>query len=183
MKRLLLLGSLAITPVLVLACSDDDGEEDVPEDGASAEEQTVDVTASDFAFEPTEISVDPGQSVTIALANAGDAGHTFTIDGVDFEIEAEGGASAEGTFTAPDDSVRFYCRFHPDQMTGSISLSGPATDATDGATPDDTDDQTDGATPDETEDDETDGATPDDTDDDDDNGGDNSGPGSGGYGY
>jgi plastocyanin len=192
---MLLLATLVITPILVLACGDDD-EEHVPEDGSSAEALTVDVTATDFAFDPTEISVQPGQAVTIALANSGEADHTFTIDELDFEIEAGGGESVEGTFTAPTDSVRFYCRFH-DEMTGTISSTGPVTGGTDGPSPDETGgatpDDTDGATPDDTDDaspspDDTDDHDEDDEDDNsgsdsDDSGSDSGGGGSGSGGY
>ena len=41
----------------------------------------------------------------------------------DAEVEAEGGESATTTFTAPESgTVEFICKYHPDQMTGEISV-------------------------------------------------------------
>jgi hypothetical protein len=43
------------------------------------------------------------------------------------ETEAEGGESAEVSFTAPEEgAVEFHCKYHPDQMTGEISVDGSA---------------------------------------------------------
>jgi plastocyanin len=104
------------------ACGDDGGD-----GGGGAENgggsQSVDLTAQDFAFDPATIEVDAGTEVELTFTNEDDVEHSFTAEELDAEVEAEGGESATTTFTAPDSgTVEFVCRYHPDQMTGEISV-------------------------------------------------------------
>ncbi len=86
---------------------------------------TIDVVAQDFSFETTSIEVEPGADVTVTLENEGEAEHTFTIEELDVEAEAHGGETAEASFTAPDSgSYEFFCEYHPDDMTGTLSILG-----------------------------------------------------------
>jgi cytochrome c oxidase subunit 2 len=117
---------------LLGACGDDEGSSDGSSDGGSSDAQTIEVTASDFAFDPDTFEVEGGGEVEVSLTNDGDVEHSFSIEDPEFEIEAEGGDSATGTFTAPDDgSVEFFCKYHPDQMTGEITVGGTAAGGSD----------------------------------------------------
>ena len=109
--------------LLAAACGDDD-EEDTSGGGPTAESgaQTVEVVATDFAFAPAEISAEPGQAVSITLKNDGTVEHSFTIDDLGVDTEAEGGEEATTELTAPDESVEFYCRYHPSQMRGTVKV-------------------------------------------------------------
>lgn len=107
----------AVAVVLALGvagCGDDDGG-DAGGDGGG----TV-VTATDFAFDPDDVTVGPGETIT--LRNDGDAEHSFTIDDPEIDAEAHGGEEAEAD--APDEpgTYEFYCRYHPDQMTGTLTV-------------------------------------------------------------
>jgi plastocyanin len=126
------LAALMLVSALVLgACGgDDDGSSNGGNggDGGSGDAggMSVDVTAADFAFDPTTIEAEAGQEVTVTLVNEDDAEHSFTIDDPSVDTEAHGGESAEVSFTAPDSSVEFYCRYHPDQMQGEVAVGGSA---------------------------------------------------------
>jgi plastocyanin len=86
---------------------------------------TVTVVAQDFSFDTTELEFEPGAEVTVTLDNQGEAEHTFSIEELDVEAEAQGGETAEATFTMPDSgSLEFFCEYHPDDMTGTLSVIG-----------------------------------------------------------
>ena len=118
----LLLGAL-----LIGACGG--GDEAGGSAGESGEAagggQTFTVVAQDFSFDTTSLELEPGAEVTVTLDNQGEAEHTFSIEELDVEAEAAGGETAEATFTMPDSgSVEFFCEYHPDDMTGTLSVIG-----------------------------------------------------------
>ena len=78
------------------------------------------MTAADIAFDPTELTVAAGETIT--LRNEDDVEHSFTIDDPEVDVEAEGGE--EASVTAPDEAgtYDFHCRYHPDQMTGTLTV-------------------------------------------------------------
>lgn len=104
------------------ACGDDNGDGGGGSGNGGAT-QSVDLTAQDFAFDPSSIEVDSGAEVELTFNNEDDVEHSFTAEDLDAEVEAEGGESATTTFTAPESgTVEFICKYHPDQMTGEISV-------------------------------------------------------------
>src|SRR5687768_10341545 len=122
--------------VLVGACGSDDSggsnndaaepsapaEESAPEGGGGPAE-TIEVTAKDFEFAPTELSVGAGAEVTVSVTNDGNTDHTFTIEEV-VDVTVPAGGSTEGTFTAPETgSLEYVCNFHP-SMKGTITIGG-----------------------------------------------------------
>jgi plastocyanin len=121
-----LLAALALAPaVLLAACGgDDDDNGGATTAPAGGEAETLDVTATDFAFDASELSASAGGTLTIHLVNDGAAPHSFTIDGV-IEVEADGGAEATSdSFTVPEGDVMFYCKYHPTQMQGTLAVEG-----------------------------------------------------------
>jgi plastocyanin len=103
------------------------GDDDAAEDGSEAPAAGgVTVTAQDFAFDPTTIEVESGEEVEVTLQNEDDTEHSITVEEAEFEIEAEGGESATGALSAPESSVEFFCKYHPDQMRGEVAVSGSA---------------------------------------------------------
>ena len=157
-RPLALLLSLALVALLALslACGDDDDDDDGGDGGGEdtgAATGTTDggeptdagddgdgggdltVTASDFAFEPADLTVTAGSDVSISVTNDGAAPHNLRIAGEDNEFDTDDdavsdpdniGAGESGTveFTAPDapGSVDFRCDFHPTQMLGTITV-------------------------------------------------------------
>ena len=85
--------------------------------GGSGPSNKIDVTFAEFTFTPSEFSIPAGQEITLNATNNGAVIHEFVIMklgqtvGEDFgdedegniywEIEAEPGQKATGTFTAP----------------------------------------------------------------------------------
>jgi plastocyanin len=132
-----LLVLLAAFALFAAACGGgDDGDDGNGEGGGTSEPAgggdgggstaTLSVDAVDFGFEPADLDVEPGAEVTVTFSNTGEAPHTMTADTVGLNIEADPGATAEGTFTAPDSgSIDFQCTIHPD-MQGTISVGGAA---------------------------------------------------------
>lgn len=117
MRRLLLLliAAAAIAPV---ACAD---EEEDPEGQIS-----LSVEAFDFSFDPATVILELGAPVELEFSNGGDALHSFTAPDLDLEVEADGGDSATISFTAPAEpgAFDFFCKYHPDEMRGTISVGG-----------------------------------------------------------
>ncbi|MGQ0680659.1 MAG: cupredoxin domain-containing protein [Actinomycetota bacterium] len=103
--------------VVGAACGGGGGE--AGGDGGS----TVEVSATDSVFSPTNVSVPSGE-VTLRFVNNGTLQHNLTIDslGVDSGI-IEPGDSKEVSFTAPDGATEFICTIHlaSDDMKGTIT--------------------------------------------------------------
>jgi plastocyanin len=151
-RPLALLLSLALVALLALslACGDDDDDDDGGDTGGDdtgAATETTDggdggdgggdltVTASDFAFDPSDLTVTAGSDVTIAVTNDGAAPHNLRIAGEDGEYDTDDdavsdpdniGAGESGTvaWTAPSEpgEFEFRCDFHPTQMLGTITV-------------------------------------------------------------
>ncbi len=112
MKRLLYLATLSMAALLISAPA------------VSAQDEMT-VSIQDFSFNPGQITVAPGTTVT--WTNDGQAPHTVTsTDGKDLDS----GTLQPGdsyTFTFKDDDAgetyAYHCEIHP-QMTGSVNVSG-----------------------------------------------------------
>jgi plastocyanin len=122
-KRLVAVAVLA-GALFLGACGDDEPETEAGADGGGGS-SSIEVTASDIAFDSTSFEVPAGAEVAVTLTNEDDPEHSFSIEDPEFEIEAHGGESAEGTFTAPDSgTLEFFCKYHPDAMRGEITVTG-----------------------------------------------------------
>jgi heme/copper-type cytochrome/quinol oxidase subunit 2 len=81
-----------------------------------------------FQFTPGELQINPGDRVTVELIST-DVVHGFSLDGYDFELKADPGQMATGTFVADQAGVfRFRCsvacgNLHP-FMLGKLQI-GP----------------------------------------------------------
>ena len=107
------------------ACGDDDDSESGGTGSGTTQSEATGagaaITAANIAFDPTELSVAAGETIT--LRNEDDVEHSFTIDDPEIDGEAEGGE--EATVQAPDQpgTYDFHCRYHPDQMTGILTVT------------------------------------------------------------
>lgn len=107
MKKIPFLGLIVISLVLASCGS-----------RASGPTTTIDVTMTDFQFEPAAFSVPAGQEITLNASNSGGVVHSFVImkqgqsAGTEFNdedqpnvywsVEIQPGGSTSTTFTAPD---------------------------------------------------------------------------------
>ncbi len=119
------IAALATGSLLLAACGDDDGSAtDMPamddeghgsdghDDGDSPVAEgarEVAVIATDFAFDPDEITAEAGEDLAIVLTSE-DILHDFTIDELDAHVVADRGETAEGGVTADEPGTyTFYC--------------------------------------------------------------------------
>jgi len=90
------------------------------------QERTFRVEARQFAYSPSELKVNPGDTVTIQLVST-DVVHGLYIDGYDISVEADPGQTATITFIADKPGAfRFRCNvtcgaMHP-FMIGKITV-------------------------------------------------------------
>ncbi|MFN2503309.1 MAG: cupredoxin domain-containing protein [Acidimicrobiales bacterium] len=103
----LLLASMA-------GCSDDD---EPPEAGQP-------LTAIDFRFAPSTITVTAGSQVMLRITNQGKVAHNLSIPTIEADIDYQPGAKDNVIFVAPaSGQVEFFCKFHKDQgMTGAFKV-------------------------------------------------------------
>lgn len=113
-----------------------DGTPQPTDDGSGA----ISIVMKDNSFEPNEITVQAGSSVTFDVNNEGSAIHNMHIAGTDGDYTEDfcegggdpctdptrvrGGEAATLTWDAPGDAgeLDFRCDFHPQQMTGTITI-------------------------------------------------------------
>jgi heme/copper-type cytochrome/quinol oxidase subunit 2 len=98
----------------------------LPVPSSAPQERTFRIDARQFAYSPSELQVNPGDTVTIQLVST-DVVHGLYVDGYDISIEADPGQIAILTFTADKPgSFRFRCNvtcgaMHP-FMIGKITV-------------------------------------------------------------
>lgn len=80
----------------------------------------IEVSASEFAFDPTEFDLAAGSEVTLRLVNDGAILHNIDIPELGVFVEAEAGATAEVTFTVPGSPAAFtwFCSVPGHQEAG-----------------------------------------------------------------
>jgi plastocyanin len=121
MSKLFRLSILFVALAVVMGACGEGEEEDT-----DAQESANTVEAFDYYFDPTSLQLEPGAEATITLQNGGSVAHSFTVPDLDLEIEAQSGDSVDGTFAVPDvpGTLDFFCKFHPDEMSGTIAIGG-----------------------------------------------------------
>jgi heme/copper-type cytochrome/quinol oxidase subunit 2 len=93
---------------------------------AAPQERTFRIDARQFAYSPSELQVNPGDTVTIQLVS-NDVVHGLYVDGYGVSVEADPGQTATLTFLAnKTGSFRFRCNvtcgaMHP-FMIGKLTV-------------------------------------------------------------
>ena len=107
-RRWLALGAIALIASGAAGCGGDDSTD--------ADPNAVDV--ADFSFEPGDLTVPAGSTVT--WTNSGEQIHN--VKGKGFFSEAmEAGDVYEHRFTEPG-AYRYLCTLHPTQMSGVVTV-------------------------------------------------------------
>jgi plastocyanin len=89
-------------------------------DSAQAQAGDLRLTAKDFQFDQTSMTVTDG-TVAVAVTNDDTTRHTFTIDALGVDLNVPPGTTQRVTFGADAGTYRFYCRPHPN-MTGNLAV-------------------------------------------------------------
>lgn len=80
-----------------------------PQRPQTPEKHTVDIHASQYAFSPSTVRIQPGDEVTLQLTST-DVVHGLYLDGYDLEVTSDPGQTSSVTFTADrQGSFRFRC--------------------------------------------------------------------------
>jgi plastocyanin len=96
--------------------------------GVAHAQAAVSVTAVEFAFQPSTLTVSPGR-VTFTLRNGGQFPHNITIEGIGDVIPENvmGGQTASGAVTLAPGTYTFWCPVdaHRDRgMEGTLIVAG-----------------------------------------------------------
>jgi uncharacterized cupredoxin-like copper-binding protein len=92
---------------------------------AAAADRTIEVTAFDsFKFEPDEIEVKEGETVTFKVANAGVAVHEFTLGDEDFQAAHEEEMSGEDDMRMDTDTSISIDPGEVEKLTWSFTEAG-----------------------------------------------------------
>jgi plastocyanin len=133
---------LAVTFYFAFQATDDDGGggdpgvSETPLPVVTPVDGRVQVSMRDNFFEPDAIGVAAGEAVTFDITNDGGAIHNMHIAGPDGDYDTDedgaisdpelvsGGDAATLTWeaTAEAGEIDFRCDFHPDVMTGTITV-------------------------------------------------------------
>lgn len=103
---------------------DDTGRYGGGGDGGGGEDEgggASTVQANNFAFDPAELEIAPGENLTLKNGNA-NTPHTFTIDGTDVDVELAPLAEEDATIDLEPGTYDFFCRLHPD-MQGTLTVT------------------------------------------------------------
>ncbi len=112
MKKYVALAVLSLAVFALAACA------------AGGPSTTINVTMTDFKFEPMEFTVPAGQEITVNATNNGAVEHEFVIfklgtdagekfddedeENIYWEVEVQSGQSVTATFTAPSEPGEYY---------------------------------------------------------------------------
>lgn len=136
---LLAFGALAAAVAVAYGCGSAEEADDSGDAGAA---ETVQITLKDFSFTPAKLQLETDSQVELKLVNSGSVAHTFTIQ--EFEIDTEIQPRAETTIqisSGQSGQFNYYCRFHKDQMKGTLTAGDPGESADRSPTPSPADDQ------------------------------------------
>jgi plastocyanin len=128
MRRFPLLVALLAAAALA-GCGGDDDEGG---GGATGDGGTIEVVATDYAFDPADVSVEEAGETTFTVSNEGDFPHALEIEGSGIEEETETldpGASGSVTVDLAPGEYVLYCPVgdHRERgMEGTLVVGGAA---------------------------------------------------------
>jgi plastocyanin len=82
------------------------------------------LTASGTAWDTTSLDMSAGAEVSVEVSNQDSIEHNFTFAEANADQDVEGGEDATVRFTAPAaGSYEFFCKFHPQAMRGTVTVT------------------------------------------------------------
>lgn len=122
--RTKLLAMISIVALVLAACG---GTDTATDDGdatttTAAAGDGPEVVLSDIAFEPSEIEVEPGTTITFTHEDGG-IPHTVTAEDGSFDSGQMGDGDQFTVTVEESGEIPFFCEIHPSQMQGTITVS------------------------------------------------------------
>ena len=146
------------------------GSDEETDTTASAEGQTIEISGSDFKFDPADIAVADAGEVTFRLTNDGESPHAIEIEGNGVEEESEtidAGKTTELTVDLEEGEYEIYCPVDGHKglgMKGTVTVGGGGAGGGGASTEDSDTSETETGDTDETETGDTDETETGDTD-------------------
>ena len=84
------------------------------------------IEAQDYRLVPNTMTATAGSQVRFTFKNKGSMEHNFSLTEANVSTDAEKGASATVSFTAPSapGSYEFFCKYHKTRgMTGTLTVT------------------------------------------------------------
>jgi plastocyanin len=121
-QRLLGIGlsALCVAGLLGACSSKDDGGAVSASSGSST---AIDLKASGFSYDKTDLQAKAGDKVTFSVTNADGVEHNLTIKDLKVDLNVEAGKTARTTATVTAGTYPFFCEYHPDKMKGTLTVS------------------------------------------------------------
>jgi plastocyanin len=116
----LMLIVLSIAAMALAGCSSSDGTADSTTTTEATGGGDTEVSVLNFRFEPGDVTVSVGDSVT--WTNDSSSGHTTTASDGGWDQALAGGETFTLTFDTAG-TFDFFCAIHP-AMTGSVTVNG-----------------------------------------------------------
>jgi plastocyanin len=96
-------------------CADAAGLTGAIEDRGTAEAPggAITLDASEFAFAPTCVQADGGQTLEVTVTNSGSALHNLSVESLGIDEDVQAGETISVEVTLPDSgAVPFVCKYH-----------------------------------------------------------------------
>lgn len=111
MRRMAIIGGALALGLLAASCGGGNGgggNGSGGDDDGGGGGESLSVTATEFAFDPSSLTAAAGE-VTVELLNEGAVEHDFTIDEPSAHVAAAPGQNASGSVELEAGSYTFYC--------------------------------------------------------------------------
>jgi len=99
---------------------------------------SISLSASDYQFSPSTLSVPANTSVTVTIKNDGAREHNFSVTELGVDKDVDKGGTQTVTFTTKDNAtLTFFCKYHvsSNNMKGTVTVGSGGTGSSGGTSP------------------------------------------------
>jgi plastocyanin len=116
--------SLVAAALMLAACGGGNGNGETADNG-SASSDGITIVATEYEFDPSDVTLPADTAVEITLENEGIIEHDWTVDDLDVEIYTGPGETNSVTVTAAAGTYEVYCSIPGHRelgMEGSLTV-------------------------------------------------------------